>query len=208
MISKAHNFIFLHVPKTGGNSIQSVLLPISDDHMTQNKYQDGIDRFGIKGPVTPFKHATLADYKGILGDAVYSYKIAISVRHPLERAMSYYYMPRRWMETQNDGSILHLEPVWDREAFLSLLNEIKPASEFLCIEGAYYKPDYVIHLETLHRDFGFFSQGCDINISAQNIPHKNKSSSSNLSTQEPVSPDIISAVRDAFSKDFELFNWP
>jgi hypothetical protein len=59
MISSKYRFLYVHIPKTGGNSIQHVLLPISDDQKELKKHQDGLDRFEVIGPKTKKKHASL-----------------------------------------------------------------------------------------------------------------------------------------------------
>jgi hypothetical protein len=62
MILISRNWLFIHIPRTGENSLQSVLAPYSDDHLTQGAFQDGIDRFEVKGLYTGSKHFCLQDY--------------------------------------------------------------------------------------------------------------------------------------------------
>ena len=45
MLSTRHRFLFLHVPKTAGNAVQTWLLPHSDDQKVTHRHQDGIERF-------------------------------------------------------------------------------------------------------------------------------------------------------------------
>jgi len=51
MISRRYKFIYVHIPKTGGTTIQSVLLPFSDDEKFIVPYQDGVDSFEVRGPL-------------------------------------------------------------------------------------------------------------------------------------------------------------
>ena len=51
MISFQKSFLFIHIPKTAGNSIQSVLRDYSEDQLVASrKEQDGIERFGLHNP--------------------------------------------------------------------------------------------------------------------------------------------------------------
>lgn len=65
MISSTQSFISLHAPKTGGNRIQTLPAPFRDDTIILSAHQDGYDRFGIRGDVTPFKHVRLSDYADV-----------------------------------------------------------------------------------------------------------------------------------------------
>src|SRR6266481_9804119 len=108
MISFQKGFLFVHIPKTAGNSIQSVLRDYSEDQLVAlRKEQDGIERFGLRNPKYRIKkHSTLSEYHDALGDEQFRnlYKCTC-VRNPWDRMVSYYFTPRR------DGKD------WARKAF-------------------------------------------------------------------------------------------
>ena len=70
MISFQKCFLFVHIPKTAGNSIQSVLRDYSEDQLIAlRNEQDGIERFGLRNPKYKIKkHSTLGEYHDALGD--------------------------------------------------------------------------------------------------------------------------------------------
>ena len=54
--------IFIHIPKTGGNYIQTLfkINKMSIDSIVKNhRDQDGIDRFDVNGILTEKKHQTI-----------------------------------------------------------------------------------------------------------------------------------------------------
>ena len=57
-----NKFVFIHIPKTGGNSFQNQILNYTDEIKTVAGHGDGINRFGIKGEFTKDKHQTLNTY--------------------------------------------------------------------------------------------------------------------------------------------------
>src|SRR6059058_1959617 len=96
MISFQKRFLFVHIPKTAGNSIQSILRNYSEDQIVAlRSEQDGIERFGLRNPNYKIrKHSTLAEYRMALGDEQFRslYKFAC-VRNPWDRMVSYYFRP-------------------------------------------------------------------------------------------------------------------
>jgi hypothetical protein len=104
MISLQKRFLFVHIPKTAGNSIQSVLRDYSEDQLVAlREEQDGIERFGLLNPNYKIKkHSTLSEYHNALGDGQFRnlYKFTC-VRNPWDRMVAYYFTPRQKCETWN-----------------------------------------------------------------------------------------------------------
>lgn len=208
MISEKYRFIYLHVPKTGGNAIQSVLLDFSDDHMVRARHQDGVNRFNISGPRTPNKHARLSAYKATLRDSEQRYRILISVRHPFTRCVSAYFSPNRWMRQTDSGSWVSTEPTWDETAFLDMVQckSITPATKFLSVGGVVYTPDLVIKFETLQEDFRRAT--AVLNLPLQTLPHVNRSTASqDLVTSVLSSRNLRDAVEQEYRADMEFFDY-
>lgn len=122
ILSNRHNFLFIHVPKTAGNALQSVLSKHSEDELyREHAHQDGVERFSLRNPEHGLrKHATLAEYRAALGSRRFSglYKFAC-VRNPWERAISHFFSPHRG------------EVSWDRGEFLFFLKQVHPLRHFL-----------------------------------------------------------------------------
>ncbi|HIB85004.1 MAG TPA: hypothetical protein EYO59_10545, partial [Chromatiaceae bacterium] len=112
MISIKHKFLFVHIPKTGGNSIQQVLKDFSeDDIVCVNHIQDGVERFEVRNSKYNItKHSTYSDYSSIIEPDIFSqlFKVA-TIRNPWDRAISFYFSPHR-------GDV-----TWDRASFSQFL---------------------------------------------------------------------------------------
>ena len=96
MLSLAQNFLFIHVHKAGGNSIQSALLPYSEDYQENLPHTEKSQDFEVKNSQFPSlrKHSSLRDYQQLLSEETFQrlYKFAC-VRNPWERMMSFYFSP-------------------------------------------------------------------------------------------------------------------
>ena len=92
MILKEKKIIFIHIPKTGGNSISHLLKNYSDEKFIKHRpYSDLQNTFEIRSEITKDKHQTLEDYYNILGNKLYDFQIFTVVREPLDRILSLYY---------------------------------------------------------------------------------------------------------------------
>src|SRR6266705_103834 len=146
MISFQKRFLFVHIPKTGGNSIQSILARYSEDKIVRRPGQDGVERFGVSNPKYKLKkHSPLAAYREALGEEQFSrlYKFAC-VRNPWERMVSFYFTPGQGKK-------------WDRKAFKKTISKTLSAADYLRLEEGERDPfcnvERIIRFENLAEDF-------------------------------------------------------
>ena len=98
MISRKKKFIFVHIPKTGGNSIQNVLKKYSEDKINVkevNSKTKDLERFGVSSLGHIHKHSSIGEYyknwnKRAYGGWELYYKFTV-VRNPWDRAVSNYF---------------------------------------------------------------------------------------------------------------------
>ena len=208
MIFTRHRLIYLHVPKTGGTSISRALLQHSDDEMHLHKHQDGIERFSVKGKVTPKKHAVLSTYQELLGDEFRRFDVAISVRNPLDRAVSMYFSPNRWLRNVDDEWQLE-EPYWDFDRFEAMVQKMRSLADFLRIRGWLRKkvrrPDHFIHFENIGADLEALCNACGMPFDAADLPHANKSVAEIEQVEDAKSNKAVqSLIQEKFTEDFKL----
>jgi hypothetical protein len=201
MLSTRWRFIFLHAPKTGGNAMQLLLQPHSDDRLTG--LDRGPGRFGVQGPHTRDKHATLQDYSDSLGGDLSGWRVALTARDPFERAVSTYFSPHRWARADADGG--PGTPVWSRKAFLKLLGQMPSLADFMTVDGEVRRPDHLIRQEHLAEDFAAFVQAAGIPLDISALQTVNRSSAEpEQRLQALADPAAQNAARLRFAADYEL----
>src|SRR4051812_27766659 len=130
MISFQKRFLFVHIPKTGGNSIQSVLQEYSEDEVvTFREAQDGIGRFGLRNPKYDVKkHSKLSAYRDALGKEFRDLFKFTCVRNPWDRMISFYFSPSREITE------------WNRDLFIEMIAKTQPAADYLRLEKGEKNP--------------------------------------------------------------------
>ena len=191
MISFQKQFLFVHIPKTAGNSIQSILQDYSEDEIVAlRSEQDGIERFGVRNPNYKIKkHSTLAEYRDALGEERFRslYKFAC-VRNPWDRMVSYYFTP-----TQSVGEL-------DRKEFRKVISKALSVADYLRLDRGEDDPfsnvDHVMRFENLADDFQ--SVCATLGIPTVDLPQYNRSS------REHYSKYYDDNLREFVSKRFAL----
>jgi hypothetical protein len=198
MISFQKRFLFVHIPKTAGNSIQSALRDYSEDQLVAlRKEQDGIERFGLLNPKYKIKkHSTLAEYRDALGHDEFCrlYKFTC-VRNPWDRMVSYYFTPTQSPET------------WDRKKFRKIISKAVSVADYLRLdqdeEDPFANVDYIIRFENLTDDFRTVCG--TLGISPATLPRYNRSSREHYSKY--YDEELRHLVRTRFAAEIERFGY-
>ena len=200
MLAQSRRFLFVHIPKTGGNSIQNILRKYSEDEVVcLEPHQDGLERFEIRNAEFGFsKHTPLSDYRERLPAELYSTLIKFCcVRNPWERAVSFYFSPHRQV-TQ-----------FSRQEFIKFIPSVPPMTYYLRqetgqgLEGMISGFDQILRFESLQSDFNLL---CDrLNIPREILPVRNKSTRGKIESY--YDDETIELVREAFSEDIEGFDY-
>jgi len=198
MISFRKQFVFVHIPKTAGNSIQSILRDYSEDEIVALRgEQDGIERFGLRNPNYKVrKHSTLAEYRAALGEEQFRnlYKFTC-VRNPWDRMVSYYFTPTQQVE------------VWDRKKFKRIVLSAASISDYLRLDKNEDDPfkniDCVIRFENLAGDFHALC--ATLGISPVTLPQYNRSNREHYSSY--YDDELRELVRERFVQEIERFGY-
>ena len=198
MISLQKRFLFVHIPKTAGNSIQSTLRDYSEDQLVAlRKEQDGIERFGLRNPNYKIKkHSTLGKYRDALGNEQFRslYKFTC-VRNPWDRMVSYYFTPTQSPET------------WDRKRFREIISKAVSVADYLRLDPGEEDPfanvDYIIRFENLAHDFRTVC--ITLGISPATLPRYNRSSREHYSKY--YDDELRHLVQTRFAAEIERFGY-
>ena len=195
MLSITNKFLFIHVPKTGGNSIQNILRNYSeDDVVVLAKHQDGIERFEVRNKNYDItKHSPLSHYKSIIEPSLYNSLFKFStIRNPWDMLISYYFSPHR-------GRV-----EWDKNHFIQFIkNNVFPMRHFLSLtdeDDFALNVDHIMKFENLSQQFHEITKL--LNIEQTDLPHKNKSKKEHYSYY--YDKELIDFIQEKFLEDIAL----
>ena len=198
MISFRKRFLFVHVPKTAGNSIQTVLRDYSEDQLVAlRKEQDGIERFGLRNPKYKIrKHSTLKEYRDVLGDEQFRSLCKFTcVRNPWDRMVSYYFTPTQQPEH------------WNAKKFRGIISKAASIADYLRLDQQDTDPfanvDYIMRFENLTEDFRTL---CDrLDIPPPTLPRYNRSIREHYSKYYDT--ELRELVATRFAAEVERFGY-
>ena len=195
MISFKYKFIFIHAPKTAGNSIQNVLQKYSDDEIFNKRFKGGVlDRFGLNN-FAGGKHATMSHYVRNWDDSygkLDDYIITGCVRNPYDRAVSYYfYLGNSTFECNN---------------FRRTSSQLSPQTHYYCYNQKNML-DFSISYENIQNDFDNFCK--KIGVKCESLPKANVSRRKTKPYKEYIDScsEATEIVNNKFGGDISTFGY-
>lgn len=193
MISHNLKFIFIHIPKTSGNSLSLLLKDFVD-----NKVINRSSKMGKKQGISiiceknnkDIKHRRIKYYKKIYGKQINDYFKFTIVRNPYDRILSFYF----WKKGKNNQ-------VFIRDEFIKFVKK-KRSFQHKYIDKSFH----IIYFENLIEDLKKIE--CFKNVvNFDNYPKLNISSNSKLNYEELFDKELKDLVYNKYKKDFELFGY-
>ena len=199
MIINSQKFIFVHIPKTGGTSIEKL-------------FDDSFYGWDEKHCLWK-QHCSIHQMQSLYGIDIDNYYKFSIVRNPWDRAVSDY----KWW-TRPDSPFFDFLKSTTLEDYLLIrngyekINHLNDSSgradhfytqySFIEIGGA-CAMDCIIKFENLQQDFDHF---CDqIGIPQQKLPHTHKTNRKHYS--EYYNQKTIDIVAEKYRKDIEYFDY-
>jgi hypothetical protein len=200
MLSKKHRWLYIHIPKTGGNSIQTILYPYSEDRILIRKSgghvkdEDGAQGLGVFNDELGLtdnkaKHATLSVYSEKLGERIKELFLFASIRNPYDRVISV---------TAFGGAI-----VKSRKLLLTDIRLPKKQIDYVTLNG-HVAISHFIRFENMQNDFGEICKRIGIPICK--LPHKN-SSQRERDYDLYLSPAVKKYLYSLYYDDFHAFGY-
>ena len=184
MISHKHKFIFIHIPKTGGSSV---------DCFFTNTYREG----GLRT-----KHRTAQTYKLQFPNQFSEYFKFTIVRNPWDKCFSHYnYKARDSSQPGFSGHLLFSD--WLKKNFSNPL-VFNNHFDFLSNTRGKVSIDYIMRFETLEYDFDIVCNRIGV-PSIGNLPHINKTNHEHYT--EYYDDETREIVARKYAKDIEYFGY-
>ncbi|MFO8016851.1 MAG: sulfotransferase family 2 domain-containing protein [Candidatus Woesearchaeota archaeon] len=208
MISEKYKFIYIHIPKTGGNSIQKVLSKYSEDkvlwresigNVKTKDNKQGLDVFNKKLRIHN-KHARIYDYYRKLGNKIHDYFIFASIRNPWDRVVSCTYFNKEENKKFKSRLKSLLKFMVGKED--KNFSYLTPMTNYVTINGR-IEVDFFIRFENLQKDL---DKVCDrLGIPKEKLPHKNQSFHKHYT--EYYDERSQKKVAEKYKKDIKNFNY-
>ncbi|GHG98870.1 sulfotransferase family 2 domain-containing protein [Pseudodonghicola xiamenensis] len=210
MISHPLKTLFVHIPKTGGQSIESVFLKDAGlSWAERGQLCLGRNRDPARGP-TRLAHLYADEYVRcghISGAAFDAYLKFAIVRHPYERVLSEYRYRAAARRKRGDPPVsfdafIRLRPEDER---LDLARHLVPQNRYVSDAGGRLLVDRVLHLERLEEEVAPLFQ--KIFRRMVQLPHQNASAAGDGPRRADLSTDQKRYLQERYAEDFAAFGY-
>lgn len=193
MISHKLKFLFIHIPKTSGNSLSLFLKDYINNIVIQRKSNLGENQ-GIsiicEKTGKDIKHENINYYEKLYGNLISEYFKFTIVRNPYDRILSFYF----W----NKGI---KNQIFNRLEFIDFIKENNSYQHNYINNGF-----HIIYYENLINDLKNINIFKNI-VNFDHYPSLNVSINQKLNYDEILDKDLKDLIYQKFKKDFELFNY-
>jgi hypothetical protein len=192
MINHKYKFVFIHIPKTGGRSIEKYLLD-------KNIHSDDlVDKFSDNTIINP--HLTINDYINIYGDEILSYFWFCIVRNPFDRIVSEYFYS--FTKKLTSSSFEDFVKNFEFESKTYKNHELKQ-TDF--IKNNKKQFDFIGRFENLEESFHKIADRM-LDFDKRNFPHENKSKGKSH-YREYFSPPTYNLINEYYGEDILNFKY-
>jgi len=212
VISTRKGFLFVHIPKSAGNSIQDVLAPFADDRIVcTHSDHDGVESFELSNEsLGTRKHATLAQYRRALPNELYRSLFKFTcVRNPWDRMVSHFFFKRRKRGRDDFDAdefrrfIAKRSPATYYLATRSWCRRLGFGSSRLAAPSPFSELDFYLRFERLNEDFRTLC--ARLAIPFEPLPIRNQSDHDHYSRYYDAA--TYSAVRHRFRDEIAFFGF-
>ena len=216
MISTSKKCIFVHIPKTGGSSIEKVY----ESHFDENiKYSSGKQTYhydyGLKYPDHPsndsYIHACAIELRREYGDEIFDeyFKFAVK-RNPWDRLSSLYFWIRRYKTDHVFSPECFMEnffPQGPKSYDDTSSRSLWSLNRYLCDKDNNLLVDYLIDFENFPIDFAYVCDrlGVHNNLGAFNMSKNNSVIIAKRDYRTLMGPEVCSIIAEVYSKEIDMF---
>ncbi|SDP55259.1 sulfotransferase family 2 domain-containing protein [Ectopseudomonas guguanensis] len=205
MVSHELKAIFIHIPKTGGSSIEQIIWPMEKGRSEAELWMGFKDAYHNEFQTGGLQHLLAHQVRNILGDEVFSsyFKFSI-VRNPWDKALSQY----RYMTKRPD--LMSFVGMSERDCFKRYLERIQtkehvqwlPQYRFVMSASGDSLVDYIGRFEEFEHAVKFAVRR--IGLSCDQVPHLNASDASRL---EVLDRDSCEQIAEIYKDDISVFGY-
>ena len=204
MISHYYKCIFIHIPKTGGASIEKIIWP--SERTEADLWMGFIDNYHNRYQTGGLQHLLSRQIRVEVGDDIFTnyYKFSF-VRNPWDKAVSQYcYMSKR----QDLRDFIGMKSNDSFKKYLDLIKlkkhvQWEPQTSFLKDHNGELLVDYIGRFETLHNDTALiFSH---LGIKNNELPHIGKSVRRHYS--EYYDNESVEMIEEMYSEDIYEYRY-
>lgn len=214
MISDKLKTIFVHIPKTGGASIESIIWPPISERTEEQLWNGMIDKFHNKYQTGGLQHLHAEQIKKEIGEQRFNeyYKFSI-VRNPWERTISQFFYLKKRTDLLD---FIGLKKSVSLKEYLKRIQQKlhvqwEPQYKFLLNSNGDLLVDFIGRFEHLERDTECALRAIDnINFTSLyregfQMPHLNKGNHKHYS--EYYDDESKEIVADIYAEDIKEFHY-